>query len=344
MTAGPRRVALVLCLGVTEVAAAQQSPPDLQTFLRDRLGFSADQVAGVTRGAVVARVLATTDPEEIAIAAVARIDAPPALFLDRVRTSPTAFRGSETRQMGNVGNPASATDVEGFILPEADVDALQRCTAGSCKLKLPGDVIAGIRTVDWSEAAMIADTTRAQITRLMREWLVDYLTDYQRRGDSALVIYGDTPAPLALHEGFHRLLAESPYLYEYAPAFHHYLEEFPRRALPGAADRFYWSVDEFGLRPLTTLTHVSIYEPSEGAGGPVIALKQLYASHYFHASLKLIMLAEDDRLRDKPEFYLIYLDRSLFDTRLGGLTRRTVTWQLLGNLRERVAALQRFAR
>lgn len=158
------------------------------------------------------------------------------------------------------------------------------------------------------------------------------------------MVYDDRRQPLALHEGFHALLAESPYVADHAPEFHHYLDAYPRQPLAGVTDVIYWSVQEFGLRPLTTVTHASVYRRAPGSEPrTVIAMKQIYASHYFHAALQLIEVFEDRSEFGGPRAYLVYLDRSLFDTALGGLTRRTVERRLQGNLASRLNGMRNAA-
>ena len=50
----------------------------------------------------------------------------------------------------------------------------------------------------------------------------------------------------------------------------------------------------------------------------VIAIKQLYASHYFHTTLELRFLVEDQRRADQRGFYLLSITRSRIDG-TGGL-------------------------
>jgi hypothetical protein len=45
----------------------------------------------------------------------------------------------------------------------------------------------------------------------------------------------------------------------------------------------------------------------------VIAIKQLYASHYFHTTLELRFLVDDGRSGDTPGFYLLSITRSRID-------------------------------
>jgi hypothetical protein len=94
-----------------------------------------------------------------------------------------------------------------------------------------------------------------------------------------------------------------------------YLEEYPRSQPSGAEDFFYWSMVDFGLKPTVRVNHVIIYPLAGGPSGVshVIAIKQLYASHYFHTTLELRILVEDERRADRRGFYLLSITRSRID-------------------------------
>lgn len=331
---------LLALLAVVPLAAldAQASPPpsEITTYLRERAGFSEAEVAKVVRGEVVTRRLRGASDREVVLAGVARFRASPAAFIDQFREREPLLRSRQATQFGLFGRPPSADDLRSLVLPSDDIAALRDCAAGDCTLKLPAELIDRVQALDWS-----GPQVAPRVNELMREWLLEYVRGYLSRGNAALVVYGDRRTPLPLHEGLHALLAESPYLVEYVPEFHHYLDEFPARDLPGAEDVLYWSLEDSGLRPLTAVTHAVLYVPPSARDlRAIVALKRIYASHYFHAGLTLMMLV-DDGDDQVPGFYLVYLDRMLFDTGLGGLKRRSVEGRLEGDLRQRLTALPR---
>ncbi len=334
-------------------ARAQASPPPRAledsasasgavavAYFRDRLGFSDRDLARIERGVVVTRVLAGATAEEAALAGVARLPVSPTEFVRRFRMLGPEVRSPRATQFGAFSDPPASADLERYVLPGGDFEALRACLVGACKLKLPREAIARLR-------ALSPDATPDQVSALVRGWLLEYVLGYRARGNAVLVVYDDARRPLALHEGFHALLAESPSLAESAPEFHHYLDEFSARPLAGVEDRLYWSVEEFGLRPLTTIMHAAIYMSPVVAGAPraVIALKQVYASHYFHAGLSTLMLFDAPSASGEkdgpPGSYLVWVERSLFDTDRGGFTRRGVVGSLETNLQARLRVLQR---
>ena len=310
-----------------------QAPPRVDGFLRQKLGFSEGDVREVTKGAGVVKKLDGATDEEIALVGVVRLPVSARSATERF-SDPTAWRRSVS-QGGRFSTSPVAGDLANFGVPSGDRALLRSCRVGKCVLKLPSSVIDSLGRVDWRTPT--ADTLAAT---LWRSWLLDYVRGYVSRGNAALVVYGDRETPLPLHTGFHALLQESPYLFAYVPALHHYLNEFPARALPGAEDALYWSTEDVGLRPITTVTHATVYRPDSAAGvAALIALKQIYASHYFHATLTLISVI-DDPTPEGPGAYVICLERFLFDKRLGGLIRRNAEGRLRSELQARLGATQ----
>ena len=75
---------------------------------------------------------------------------------------------------------------------------------------------------------------------------------------------------------------------------------------------------KFGLKPVFTVTQVMIYRTVRASRPWVfIAFKQVYADHYFDASLGLAVLAEQSAVPTKPALWVLYVNRSWTDA-LGG--------------------------
>ena len=102
--------------------------------------------------------------------------------------------------------------------------------------------------------------------------------------------------------------------------------------LPGAESFVYWSKEKFGLKAVVSLTHVTIFRRSKSEF--LIASKQIYASHYFDASLGLTHLA--DKGDGGGEAYLVYLNRSRADGLQGGFSKVKRTL-LAGEVRDGLA-------
>ena len=64
----------------------------------------------------------------------------------------------------------------------------------------------------------------------------------------------------------------------------------------------------FGLKPTIRVNHGVIYRGhSQGRDFGVVAIKQLYATHYFHTALDLSVCVDDGMAAAPHGFYLLTL-------------------------------------
>jgi hypothetical protein len=171
-----------------------------------------------------------------------------------------------------------------LTLPAKDVTALARCRPGDCNVKLSAAAMTRFRNqVNWS-----SPNAALQANEVAREMILDLVHAYQADGNAALGHYHDGAEPLSVAEQFRALLTSSNRLPVPVPELMAYLDEYLRGRPAGAEDFFYWSVVDFGLKPTVRVNHVIIYPLAAILSGVshVIAIKQLYASHYFHTTLE----------------------------------------------------------
>ncbi len=69
-------------------------------------------------------------------------------------------------------------------------------------------------------------------------------------------------------------------------------------------------------------------------------MKQLYASHYLQAALKLFHATEIRDTAGRDRLHVRLLERSLFDTELGGIKRPIIEIQMEDHLRHRLEMLR----
>jgi hypothetical protein len=156
--------------------------------------------------------------------------------------------------------------------------------------------------------------------------ILELVRAYQKGGNAALGHYHDGSEPLSVAGEFRALLASGNPRLVPVPELMAYLDEYPRGRPAGAEDFFYWSLVDFGLKPTIRVNHVIIHSlAASHAGAYVIAIKQLYASHYFHTTLELRFLV-DDRHAGRRGVYLLSIMRSRSDGMTGfkGLLVRPV--------------------
>jgi hypothetical protein len=150
---------------------------------------------------------------------------------------------------------------------------------------------------------------------VFREDLLNYIDLYLRYGNSALMEYRDRAKPVSVVREFRALLHAVPRLDESGQTFYDFLAEYPNKPMHEVEEFLYWSKERFGLKPVISVTHVAIYRQP---GEVLIASKQIYATHYFDASLGLTAALDHPTDPLRRGMYLVYLNRSRIDA-LGGL-------------------------
>ena len=97
-----------------------------------------------------------------------------------------------------------------------------------------------------------------------------------------------------------------------------HLLEYPNAPLPNADSFFFWEKVDFGLKPTIRVNHAIIARgrTTRGHEYAIVAIKQLYATHYFHTALDVSVCIDDGATGPTPGFYLLTIKGS----QQGGLT------------------------
>jgi hypothetical protein len=309
-----------LWLGAIALAAVATPMAQAGTFvddvLRRQMRFSAADLRALDAGAAVVKTLETPSRQEVAHWGVVHIQAATEHFIERFRDIERFESGPGIPRIGRFGVVPRLDDLASLTLPAEDVEALQRCRPGNCDVKLSAAAMRRFRAeVNWS-----SPNAARQADAVFREMLLDLVRAYQTNGNEALGHYDDGDETLPVAEVFRALLAGSDLLPARVPALIAYLEAYPRGRPTGAEDFFYWSVVDFGLKPTMRVSHVTIHPLADSPSSDVayaIAIKQLYASHYFHSTLELRFLVDDRRSSARRGFYLVSITRSRNDGMTG---------------------------
>jgi hypothetical protein len=319
-----------------------QSPARLTHFLQQSIGLDAAQLAAVDRGEPVVKVLETRDRRDVAVFGITTLRVTRETFARQLRDFPTSLRAPSRTQLGIFGNPAMATDVAALTISSRDAAEMKDCRPGDCVVKLPAADMRRIREqTNWSAPA---PDLQAQLSVFARRRLVEYVSDYRARGDSAMAVYDDRGnLNVRASEAFAAQLAESPYVYQNLPSLQQYLTTYPHGSLPGATEIVFWSEDALPrLRPILSVTHLIVYTPPELPGMTLMAAKQIYANHYFETALELTSVFDRPAQGGAPsESYLVVLRRYRFDNLPGGILNirgkaiSALRDQLLADLRRR---------
>ena len=321
-------------------AQAQEKPVILRNFLEKHVHLTQDELAALDRGKVVTKTLPTQDKREIAVFGIVFVHVSAEKYARKFEDIENFKKSKMVLQIHKFQTPPQLSDLASLQLPKVDLDSLRDCRVGHCGVKLPADMIARFHAeINWR-----APGSKEKATALYRQALFGYVQAYVEGGNAALGEYNDKKHPVRLADEFAGLLRYSPYLNEYAPEFHSFLENYPKEKLEDTKEFLYWSMETFGLKPTISVTHVTIYR-QEGAKGETIfiATKQIAASHYFDASLGLTVLVEAEDARGKPGVYVVYVNRSRADAlkgRFGGMRRGVVEGKTLNAMKKNLAELR----
>jgi hypothetical protein len=274
----------------------------------------------LSRGRPVVKMPKGEDAKAVEIHGVIRVEVPTCFLVRRLSDIETFMLTTGlAEQAGRFDALPGGAAVPGLELPRDDIGLLEKCSPGHCKFKLPADAIGRLRTdVSWSEAGGDNDAAALVSSELAR-----YLDLYRAGGESALPAYGDKPEPHTAAEGFRHIRERSERPLAGDPELDRYLRDYPHaELLPGGEDVFLWTVEDFGLRPVTGLSHVVIHRREDGSGPPLtFALKQIYSSHYFQSAIKFGTIKPISRARPQRGALLTLSAAIRLDTEVGGFMR-----------------------
>ncbi|MDX6712825.1 MAG: hypothetical protein QOH96_3841 [Blastocatellia bacterium] len=311
-----------LLVAVSIVAFPQAKESNLVSLLVKQIKLTEAEMAGLSQGRVLARMLKNKDKREVTGLGMIRINISQEEFLKRYRDIASFKQGPEVLQIGKFGNAAKIQDVQELTLDPGDIEDLKSCKPGSCDLKLSTEMIDKLKA-----SALSGADAHEKSNIALRELLVAYVNDYMQRGDAALITYNDDKHPFSVADDFKSLLGGAALLQEYAPELARYLLGYPKAELPGTESFIYWSKEKFGLKPVISITQVVIYQRDVGNRKELlVATKQLFADHYFDSSLGMAIMTQEPADSKLPGNYLVYVNQSRADAIKGFLTglRRSV--------------------
>jgi len=290
---------------------AAGSADDPFAFFAPWLTISNADRLRLERGDVVVRTLPAEDGQ-LAIFAAARLQAPPDALLAWTAAIGELKRGPFVLAVRRFSDPPVLEDLDALTLDEGDLDALRRCEAGSCGVKLAAPEIASLRRAIGDAGA----SWRAAAQQEFRRLLLARVNLYRAEGLVGLPPYADRGRLVSPRETFASLMTHSPYLSTRLPDFAAALTDHAATA----ADQsfFYWSKERYGAgKNVITVTHVQMLRAPSGVAVPaaLVAGKQLFASHYTDGALGLTTVVCG---RADGACYLAYLNRTQTDV-LGGL-------------------------
>lgn len=311
------------------LAAADASGPDVFAFLAPDVTLDAEDRARLDAHDPIVQVRAGKDGM-IAMSALVRVDAPVETFVAWAQDL-ASQQGRYVPEIGRFSVPPRLEDLQALTLEPDDLAALSRCRPGACAVKLSDDEMTHLAAID----------ERAALERGFREMLVARAAEYLTRGDAAMPPYHDHATPLRPAEAFAEVADRLTFFPKNLPCHANYL-----RGAPAAHDArigasfLYWSKETLGMRPIISITHLSVSRVTEpGLPAAVAAARQVYATHYKNAALTVtaLLVRGDSR-------YVAYVNRTSVDAfqgLFGGMVRGVVERRVKAEAPGVLRALQR---
>jgi hypothetical protein len=307
---GPLLVLLVLFF--VRLAASNAQSVEPSKFFRDYVGLKEDQIAAIRNGKAVAKVVESPTPDEVFVFGSVYVQSTPEKYLklasdiDELRKFPSYLA------IRKFSAPPQLSDLAGFTLDAEDIKQLKNCEPGKCELQLPADAMEAFKkSVNWS-----APDAANQANQLAQKMALEVIQQYTQGGNAALGTYMDKHHPAVVGETFTSLLSRSKALPVYLPELDHYLLDYPQAQSENIQSEFYWEKVNFGLKPTLRILQAIVYRDTRSTNPAyAVAVKQLYASHYFETALDLTVCVPDQENPGRG-FYLITLKGS----RQAGLT------------------------
>ena len=338
----PRRLAAAVLAGCAlciSTAARERVPFDTSSFLRTYAGFSTPELARVASGTAVAKTIAA-DSDEVAIAGAIFMNLTRAVYLEKFKDIASFKRAPAVLAIGRFSSPPSAADMKAFTLPRDDAEDLRQCRPGNCDVRMDREGIQKLAAADPNGGA-----AGESISVALREHLASYAANYLERGDAGLMVYADRSKPHPITPHLRLILQRSPYFDRELTALKQDVAAFQGLASSRNEHFVYWSQEKIAGTPVLSLTHAVIGSPAEGLSA--VATRQIYASHFFHASLGLTLIADTNGPKGQG-VTVTYINRSRVDAfsgLLGPVKRlpvrsraRGTAERLLNGLRARLEA------
>lgn len=335
-------VLLALCfspaIGAGIPATGQPAEPD--TFFREFIGLKDDQIREIRGGKAVAKILDSPTADQVFVFGSVYINSTPERYLQFASDLDALRKLPSYLVLRKFSDPPQLSDLSGFTLDEEDFKQLKDCKPGHCEVQLPSEAMEEFqRSVNWS-----APDANDQANHLAQQMALQALLNYQQGGNVALGTYRDKNHPAVVAETFASLLKRSKALPVYLPELREYLLNYPQADSSGIQSEFYWEKVNFGLKPTIRMVQAIVYQgKSPQQPAYAVAVKQLYASHYFESALDLTVCVRDSQSPSDAGFYLITMKGSQqagLTGLKGGIVRKVAVGKTRSSLEKALASIK----
>lgn len=300
--------AIALALLASTSTHAQTSVAEFQQILQEKAALDAADFAALEQGQTVVKAAPITDKREIALCGLVNLRSSADQFLRAYLDGMTHKKDQSILETGRFGSAPSVADLQQLTIESSDIEDLKQCVVGDCDIKLSANMIERFRReVNWA-----APDYQVKAAELLKRMLVEYVGDYLKRGNAALMEYNDKRDQVRLADEHQALNT--------APGYLNDLLRDSQSAMQLVTDVIVWSKIKFGLKPVVVINHVKVYRDVRDYGPQVlVASQQIYATHYFNSSLALTGFISVPGAN--PAGYLVYENRSRTDGLQGAFSK-----------------------
>ena len=321
-------------------AWAQGNERTVEQFFREYVGLNDEEIAQIRSGKAVAKILDSPTADEVFVFGAVYVQSNPDDYLRLASDVDSLRKLPNYLAIQKFSDPPRLSDLDGLTLEADDIQKLKTCKPGHCEVQLPSDAMEAFqRSVEWS-----AQDAAAQVNRLAKQMVLDAVLHYQQGGDAALGTYRDKDQPANVADTFQSLLSRSKALPVYLPELDRYLLDYPNAESKDIESQFYWEKVNFGLKPTIRVIQAIVYRGASATDPAyAVALKQLYASHYFETALDITVCVRDEENQKHPGIYLITLKGSQqagLTGLKGGVVRKVAVDKTRSSLEKALAAIK----
>jgi len=335
----PKLFPVLLLLSVVQRPASNAQNVEPFKFFRDYVGLKEDQIAAIRNGKAVAKVVESGTPDEVFVFGSVYVQSTPEKYLKLASDIDALRKLPSYLAIRKFSDPPQLSDLDGFTLEADDIKQLKKCEPDECDVQLPTDAMDAFKqSVNWS-----APDAANQANQLAQKMALEAIHRYTQAGNAALGTYMDKHHPAAVGTTFTALLSRSKALPVYLPELEHYLLDYPHAQSENIQSEFYWEKVQFGLKPTLRIVQAIVYRDSRSPDPAyALAVKQLYASHYFETALDLTVCVRDQENPDRG-FYLITLKGSQqagLTGLKGGIVRKVAVDKTRSSLERALGAIK----
>jgi len=325
----------LLALSAGQTAQGQNAEPF--QFFREYIGLNDHEIAAIRSGKALAKIVESRTPDEVFVFGSVYVESTPDKYLKFASDIDSLRKLPNYLAIQKFSNPPQLSDLEGFSLEAEDIKDLKNCEPGHCNVQLPGEAMDSFKgSIDWT-APDVAD----RVNQLARTMALDALLKYLQGGNAALGTYRDKKHPAVVAATFQSLLSRSKALPVYLPQLDQYLLDYPNANADNIQTEFFWEKVNFGLKPTLRIVQAIVYRDNNSEQQTsALAVKQLYASHYFETALDLTVCVKD---LERPGIYLVTMKGSQqagLTGFKGGIVRKVAVDKTRSSLEKALAAIK----